>query len=75
MKKSKHNFFVTLMIVALVATTIIEMAAMVFGSVAVFSFAIGTVLVAGVTLACYQIITFKSTQNNRKVHQQNINRP
>jgi hypothetical protein len=74
MKKSKNNFFITLMIVALLATTIIEMAAMFFGFVAVFSFAVGSVLVAGVTLACYQIITFNKTQNHGKVHQRNINR-
>jgi len=62
MKKSAFNAFMMMLVIAFVASLLIEAAAMAFGSVAVFAFAVGTVLVTGVILACIQIITFKSTQ-------------
>ena len=62
MKKSSFNALMLLMIIAFVGTLSIEAACKAFGSVAVFAFAVGTVLVTGVILACIQIITFKSTQ-------------
>jgi uncharacterized membrane protein len=52
-----------MLVIAFVASLLIEAACKAFGSVAVFAFAVGTVLVAGVILACVQIVNFNKTQN------------
>jgi uncharacterized membrane protein len=64
MKKSSFNALMLLMIVAFIGTLSIEAACKAFGSVAVFAFAVGTVLVAGVTLACIQIVNFNKTEKH-----------
>ena len=50
MKKSAFNAFMMMLVIAFVASLLIEAACKAFGSVAVFAFAVGTVLVAGVIL-------------------------
>ena len=62
MKKSSFNFFLVLIVIAFIAALFIEAAISMFGGIAVFSFAVGTVLVTGVILACIQIINFNNTQ-------------